>query len=121
MEKFMKFCAVAVVISVLSGCVVHVGDRDRDDKWNETEKLQVRNQDYINQLQLGMTSTAVRSGLGAPDFVEYVQKNGDNIEVLFYRTHRSKGDGITTKDECTALVFRQGNLVGWGEKAYQNL
>jgi len=28
------------------------------------------------------------------------------------------GDGITTKDECTPLVFRNGNLVGWGDSAY---
>jgi hypothetical protein len=41
--------------------------------------------------------------------------------VLFYRTHRRDGDGVTTKDECTPLVFKNGLLIGWGDAAYQAL
>lgn len=28
------------------------------------------------------------------------------------------GDGIIIKDECMLLVFRNGNLVGWGDSVY---
>ena len=42
-------------------------------------------------------------------------------EVLFFRTHRTHSDGETTKDECTPLVFRDGVLIGFGDKAYRQL
>ena len=48
-------------------------------------------------------------------------KDGETVQVLFYRTHHQKSDGKTTKDECTPLVFKQNRLTGWGDKAYQYL
>jgi hypothetical protein len=37
------------------------------------------------------------------------------VQVLYYRTRRVDDDGITTKNECTPLVFINNELVGWGE------
>jgi len=52
------------------------------------------------------------------DFNELFEKQDGTYRVLYYRTQKTMGDGITTKDECTPLVFRNGELVGWGDSAY---
>ncbi|MBU1437784.1 MAG: DUF3192 domain-containing protein [Gammaproteobacteria bacterium] len=121
MHTLAKLFAVSAVIVGLSGCVVAVGNDNSDENWDKTKKTQVNNQSFINQLQTGATLASVRNSLGSPDFTENFQKNNETIEVLFYRTHRTHGDGMTTKDECTALIFKQGLLVAWGDKAYQQL
>jgi hypothetical protein len=121
MYTLAKLFAASAVIVGLSGCVVAVGNDSSDENWNKTKKTQVTNQNFINQLQTGATLASVRNSLGNPDFSENFQKNGETLEVLFYRTHRAHGDGMTTKDECTALIFKQGLLAGWGDKAYQQL
>lgn len=123
MRNLLQVLAAVAVISTLSGCVVAVGhdDDSADDNWDKTKQTQAHNQSFINQLQTGATIGTIRSSLGTPDFTENFQQNGVAVEVLFYRTHRTHGDGMTTKDECTALIFKQGLLVGWGDKAYQQL
>ncbi len=121
MQKFIKFSAMAFVVTLLSGCVIAINDDDHDSSSSKTMQIQQQNQSYISQLQLGASQQSVRSHLGVPDFSESLQKNGQTVEVLFYRTHHTHGDGITTKDECTALIFSAGVLTGWGEKAYQQL
>ncbi|MCT6700146.1 DUF3192 domain-containing protein [Rheinheimera sp. 4Y26] len=122
MNSLMKLFAAATLTSLLSGCVIAVGhDENDDDSWSKTKKVQQANQNYISQLKTGVDAASVRNSLGTPDFTESFQKNGDTVEVLFYRTHRSHGDGVTSKDECTALIFQRGLLVGWGDKAYQQL
>jgi len=121
MHTLVKLFAATAVMVGLSGCVVAVGNDRSDDNWDNTKKTQLHNQNFINQLQTGVTLASVRNSLGNPDFSENFQKNGETTEVLFYRTHRTHGDGMTTKDECTALIFKQGLLVGWGDKAYQQL
>lgn len=122
MNTLMKLFAAAAFTSLLSGCVIAVGNDDSDDdNWSKTKKVQQHNQNYINQLKTGADAASVRNSLGTPDFTELFQKEGETVEVLFYRTHRSHGDGMTSKDECTALIFKRGLLVGWGDKAYQQL
>ena len=56
--------------------------------------------------------------MGLADFNEFHQKDQDRFQVLYYRTQRKNGDGVTTKDECTPLVLKNGLLVGWGDTAY---
>lgn len=122
MKTTLKFITAISLASVLSGCVIAVGEHDDEYEGNEEwKKSQQFNQSYINQLGLGSESTAVRKSLGAPAFVELFNKNGEEIEVLFYRTQHEHSDGETSKDECTPLVFKRGVLVGLGDKAYQNL
>ena len=114
------FVASALVVS-LSGCVVAVGgDHDfvDDSNWKKTQQL---NQKEINNLSLDMTADDIRTLLGTPDFTESFSKDGETVQVLFYRTHHHKSDGKTTKSECTPLVFKQNKLTGWGDKAYQYL
>ncbi len=114
------FVAAALALS-LSGCVVAVGGKHEFDDNSNWKKTQRHNQQQINQLTLDMSAEDIRTLLGAPDFTESFTKDGDTVQVLFYRTHHHKSDGKTTKEECTPLIFKQNRLTGWGDKAYQYL
>ncbi|MEE4297171.1 MAG: DUF3192 domain-containing protein [Wenzhouxiangella sp.] len=120
MNKILPFIALALAIPVLSGCVVAVGDvkSDREAGWQEMER---DNRSAISQLEPGMAIENVRSRLGTPEFSESMEFDGNAYRVLFYRTQRREADGMTTRDETTPLIFRDGLLVEWGEAAWTNL
>ena len=86
--------------------------------WDDRE---VVNSKYIASLALehNVSKEIIISKLGGPDISEAKTTAGDNIQVLFYRTQHIKSDGITTVDECTALLFKNNQLIAWGENAYQ--
>lgn len=118
--KSLKNLLLALPLSaLLGGCVVNLGtDGDSSSNWERTER---KNRDEIAQLVLNANEQSVRSRFGQPDFSEGFQKGRDEYRVLFYRTQRRHGDGVTTKSECTALVFKNGFLTGWGERAYDDM
>ncbi len=63
--------------------------------------------------------TTVIDHLGAPDITEAKRLNGAVYQVMFYRTRKIREDNITTKDECTPLLFQNGLLIAWGNDAYK--
>ena len=83
------------------------------------EDRQHYNQQSLTQLNLGQSIDTVRLALGSANFSEAKTSGTKKMLVLFYRTHRSKGDGKTTKDECTPLLFINDELVAWGTDTYQ--
>lgn len=56
--------------------------------------------------------------LGSPDITEAKEIEDSIYQVMFYRTRKIRGDGITTKDECTPMLFINGLLIAWGKDAY---
>lgn len=115
--------AAALLLPVsMTGCVIVDGDKfDRHSSdWDWKDKEQ-KNRRLIAELEPDMTVESVRRHMGTPDFNEFYDKEGQKVRVLFYRTQRQEGDGVTRKDECTPLVFRDGHLVGWGETAYSHM
>ena len=106
----------------LTGCVVAIGDHDRDNGYVMSDHdRQYENRKQIATLMVNATFSAVQDKMGVPDFNETYDKNGETIQVLFYRTHRVHKDDLSTKDECTPLVFKQNKLVSWGDKALRQL
>ncbi len=87
-----------------------------DMDWEDRQQF---NQQNLTQLNLGQTIDSVRVALGSANFSEAKTSNDKQMLVLFYRTHHKKGDGKTTKDECTPLLFIDNKLVAWGEDTYQ--
>lgn len=116
-----KLLVGSMLAVMLSGCVVAIGDKTDSQSEHGWRKIQSHNLQQINQLELGSRADAVRTLLGAPDFSELFEKDGEQVLVLFYRTHHAKGDNKTTKEGCTPLVFKNNRLTGWGEKAYSYL
>lgn len=62
--------------------------------------------------------STVIDNLGAPDITEAKQIGNEVYQVMFYRTRKIRDDNITTKDECTPLLFLNGLLIAWGSEAY---
>lgn len=103
---------------LLSACVIKVADHHDGDSHSDHEQVELRNRREIAQLPLGMPLGEVQARLGEPEFTEAVPARQGEYRVLRYRTHRTHGDGDTTRDETTALVFQDGKLYGIGEAAY---
>ena len=59
--------------------------------------------------------------LGTPADSEAFTRDGEEVRVLFYRTQHRHSDGETSRDETTPLVFRSGELVGWGQRVYDSV
>ena len=117
----MKKLAVAALFGLslgLSGCVISVdgdGEYGYRSDWQDKEQ---KNRKHISRLQQDTSYDEILNRMGIADFNEFYTKGNDTYQVLYYRTQRIDGDGVTTKDECTPLVFKNTALVGWGETAY---
>lgn len=118
----MKKRLVATILCTsmfLSGCVISVdgdGDYGNSSSWHDNAK---QNRKHLSRLQPGTSYEQVLNTMGVADFNEFYKTDGDQFQVLYYRTQRVEGDGITKKDECTPLVFKNGVLAGWGDNAYK--
>ena len=118
----LPLIALPIILS-LTGCVFAVGgDGDNSHHFNKHfEDKEFNNRKKIAELTTKMNFLDVQHKLGIADFNEVYEKNNKKIQVLFYRTHVMKKDGITAKNECTPLVFINGELNSWGEQAYKDL
>ena len=117
--KLLKFSSLMASVILLSSCVIAVNTDEWEDRdgWYSKQK---NNAQKIEQLELGKSEASIRSDLGAPDFNESFLRGEESYVVLYYRTRHIDGDGVTSKDETTPLVFVQGSLVGWGDSAIEN-
>lgn len=86
-------------------------------QWEDREAY---NRQFIAKLELKKFkfNDAIEQ-LGSPDITEAKVVNETSYQVGFYRTQHVKSDGITTQDECTALLFTNGILTAIGKTAYQ--
>ena len=120
-ELSMKKLAGAALLGLslgLSGCVISVdsdGEYGHHSDWQEKEQ---KNRKHISRLQQDATYEQILSRMGIAEFNELYTQGNDTYQVLYYRTQRKGGDGVTTKEECTPLIFKNTQLLGWGESAY---
>jgi len=122
MKKSLIVLLAALPLTLgLTGCVVSVGGDDDGHYSYDFNDREFDNRKKIASLQVNASFGDVQSRLGVADFNEVYQKDGESIQVLYYRTNRKHKDGITTKDECTPLIFKNGMLVSWGDTAYGQL
>lgn len=120
----MKHTLLAAAIFLpltLTGCIISVDGDGVDTHYGDWRDREEKNRKYISRLSTDMSFNQITAKLGTPDFNESFETDGEQVQVLFYRTQRTHDDGVTTKDECTPLILKQGILVGWGEKAYNNI
>jgi hypothetical protein len=107
--------AYAIFVTLV---VFYYQDNPEARSWDDREGI---NQSYISRLSLdeNVNKEMIIETLGTPDISESKQAENGTVSVLFYRTQHIKSDGITTPDECTALIFKNNQLVAWGQNAYQ--
>jgi hypothetical protein len=124
MKKSLLALLIAIPLtSTLTGCVIAVGGDDKDGHSYsfDYESKEQENRQHLTKLQLNMSFEQVKSLMGIPDFNESYNKEGTPIQVLYYRTQRIAKDGLTTKNECTPLIFKNNELISWGDTAYSQL
>ena len=112
--KTLLLCTMLASSLALSGCVISIGDKDSSFYGADWQEREQRNRDFISNLSVGVSRSSVLAELGAADFTELTTSNVGTIQTLYYRTQRIEDDGVTTKDECTPLVFVDGSLTGYG-------
>lgn len=126
MKQFFKAALVVLPMTfAMTGCVVVAGGDGEHKSWtssdSEWKKVQKDNKAKIAKLNIGDSYQMVRDEMGIPAFNEAFEDQGKQVNVLFYRTRHRHSDGDTTKDECTPLIFVDGVLTSWGQKAYEKL
>lgn len=119
MNKLKVFAVALFCSAALSACIFIDGRPDwNHDDWRDEQR---ENREVIANLNLGMSRDTVVDRLGTPAFSEAYSRDGDDYQVLFFRTRHRHSDGDTSRDETTPLVFKNGNLTGWGEEAYASV
>jgi hypothetical protein len=118
--KALLLSSIMASSLLLGGCVISIGDDEGGYSYGSSwEKREAKNRNYISELDLGVSKERIIDTLGAADFIELTTSNGEKVQVLYYRTQRIHDDSMTTKDECTPLVFINGELVGFGDSVVQ--
>ena len=116
MSKILRIFMMAVCCGVFSGCAALV-DPDTSlfapHKWDEI----FRNRENLAKLQTKMTRDEVLEIMGEPIKGEvYCEDN-----IWWYYTRTVWNDYMTTRDECTPVIFNQEDRVeGWGMTYYRN-
>jgi Protein of unknown function (DUF3192) len=114
----LLLAGLALYAALTSSVLLFYKDDPEQMNWQDRESFNAK---YIYKLDL--TKTVARDQvidyLGGPDITEAKRQQQQIYQVLYYRTHRTKTDGITTKDECTAILFKNQQLIAIGETAVE--
>lgn len=108
---------VAVYAMFVVGVISLYPDSPENMDWKDREEY---NKLHIGKLELGTSRQEIIALLGSPDISEAKKQGAERIQVMFYRTEHKQADGITTQDECTPLLFKNDELIAWGEGAYNS-
>lgn len=115
MGNRFRIVLAGLLVTALAGCAVTVNDGAGAGHESDWRERQENNRDEIARLEIGMSLAEVRERLGRPDITEAFMRDGTEFRIYHYRTQHRRGDGKTTRDETTPLVFRDGRLEGWGD------
>lgn len=118
-HKIILRVIIALVIYAICVALVMKFYDDNPSKmqWEEREDY---NRNFLTQVQLNKFNfEEALEKLGSPDITEAKRIDNDYYQVTFYRTNHVKSDGITTQEECTALLFKNNILLASGKTAYE--
>ncbi|GAB3022004.1 DUF3192 domain-containing protein [Bowmanella dokdonensis] len=117
-KKIVRRVGLGLAIYLLFAALVLLfyPDDPASMDWKDREQY---NKVQVGKLELGTSKQQVMELLGSPDISEAKRVEQDSLQVMFYRTQHMESDGITTMNECTPLLFRNDQLISWGEGAYQ--
>ena len=79
-------------------------------------KIAEKNVNNAKQLRNGMTKAEVLALMGEPLKDEVFNKP----DVWYYYFDCNWLDGLITEEECFPLVFKDGKLIGWGNRVYMS-
>jgi len=107
---------VAVYASIVMLVINFYKDDPQAMIWQDREAFNNRFISKLDEKDVVYLEDVLET-LGSPDLT-YVSKQQENVyQIVYYRTQLIKPDGITTQDECTGLLFKNGLLIVWGDNA----
>lgn len=111
----MKRVLVPIVLAwaMFAGGCVFVAEHHGDDTQQKAMKTRM---DRIAGLETGSAYDQVLDMLGTPDAASAYPIDGKECRVLEYRVGSSPDDDGKSY-RMIPLVFEDGKLVGWGERA----
>ncbi|MDA8939259.1 DUF3192 domain-containing protein [Pseudoalteromonas marina] len=119
LKKFIRYLILGLGLYALIATLVIAFYKDDPQAmiWQDRESFNKR---YIEKLSLDSQTTlnTVLDYLGSPDLTFAKRDNEQVLQIIFYRTQHITSDGITTMDECTGLLFKNGQLILWGPSAF---
>lgn len=111
-KRFWWFLTAAVLCYPLVTWLVLncYPDNPATMNWSDREAF---NRKYISQISAGsaLLQSDLIKKLGGPDITEAEKVGSDVYQLMYYRTKRAISDGITTTQECTALLFKNQQLI----------
>jgi len=118
-KKVISLVAIALIAYgiFVALVVTFYDDSPTNMQWEDREAF---NKQYIAKVKLDqLTFDQVILDLGSPDITEAKKFNSNQYQLMFYRTQHVKSDGITTEEECTALLFKNNILNALGHSAIE--
>ena len=99
MKSFVKFFPLLIIVVMLCGC-----------SFKEVRT----NLENSQKLRVGMTKDEVLAVMGEP----LKDESYHRPDLWYYYFDCNWMDGLYTEEECFPLVFKEGKLVGWGNRFY---
>ena len=129
----MRALSIVIVVLVLFACSGGISQKDPGVEGHLTlAELAASNQAKLVNLSIGMSSKEVISLMGnrtakTPDGVvnnpwtveTSVGKDGAQYEALYYIIRKNQPFTPVRKSLATAIVFRNGTVISWGENAFE--
>ncbi len=113
-----QWTVIAMLTALMTGC-----GSSYTDRMNDTLRIVAIESEKVSRIQLGMTISEVQTIMGPgmltiDESVEarpirkdkFTSKDGDQIEIFYYRSSVKKNDGFCTDDETTAVIFVKGKV-----------
>ena len=118
-KKVFRYLILGLGVYALIATLVITFYKDDPEAmiWQDREAFNKR---YIAKLSIETPTNlnTVLEYLGSPDLTFAKRDKEEVWQIIFYRTQHIKSDGITTMDECTGLLFKNGELILWGPSAF---
>ncbi|MBE0366153.1 hypothetical protein PULV_b0900 [Pseudoalteromonas ulvae UL12] len=114
-KKIIRYILLGIGLYVILATLVIVFYQDDPASMNWRDRESFNNR-FISKLDLKSATSIdlVFDKLGSPDLTFAKNSQDNTYQIVFYRTQHVKSDGITTQDECTGILFKNGILLAWG-------
>lgn len=114
---YLLLSATLTMSTLLTGCVIAIDGDDHQALNNTQADKPLENRKKLATLIPNSNLNEIQELMGIADFYEAYKNKNDAVQILYYQTHHVIKDHIIDKNECTPLIFKNGRLESWGEKA----
>lgn len=120
--KILLLFIVGIITYLLLTAAVLLFYKDDPEQmtWQDREAFNAKLINKMDIIAETIQQDDVIERLGVPDITAAIQHDNTVYQLLYYRTQWKLADGITTKDECTPLLFKERQLIAKGDEAVEH-